>query len=63
MTPTLIEGIKSIFDLELNYDLENDEDEKFFNDNSKKQRNIPKWSAVIVNTDGNGIVKEVVVIN
>ena len=56
LTPTLIEGIKSIFEEAYKLCLENDEDEKYLMTFQNLLNNIPKWSSEIVNTEKNRIV-------
>lgn len=56
LTPTLIEGIKSIFEEAYKLCLENDEDEKYLMTFQNLLNNIPKWSSEVVNNEKNRIL-------
>jgi hypothetical protein len=56
LTPSLIEGIKSIFEEAYKLCLENDEDEKYLMTFQNLLNNIPKWNDDIVKGETERII-------
>jgi hypothetical protein len=56
LTPTLIEGITSVFDEAFKICIDNDEEEKYLMTFQNLLNNIPKWSSEIVDTEKERII-------
>tara|TARA_B110000261_G_scaffold164373_1_gene213616 strand:- start:4014 stop:5057 length:1044 start_codon:yes stop_codon:yes gene_type:complete len=56
LTPTLIDGITSVFDEAFKICIDNDEEEKYLMTFQNLLNNIPKWSSEIVDTEKDRII-------